>query len=43
MDGIIENLKLKIVAEKPPPSGVIEQAVLASSEGRKLEIRPGPA
>jgi hypothetical protein len=32
-DRIMEHLKLTFVAEKPPPSQIVEQVVLGTDEG----------
>lgn len=34
VDGIIDHLKLRFVAEKPPPSHVFEQVALMTAEER---------
>lgn len=35
VDRIIDHLKLRFVAEKPPPSYVAEQVALIAAEGRR--------
>ena len=34
VDRIIDHLKLRFIAEKPPPSGVFEQVALMAAEER---------
>jgi hypothetical protein len=44
VDGIIEHLKLRFIAEKPPPSRVLEQvALLTPLKGVRSSAKLGQA